>query len=292
MQHYRQAGKPQVVQITREVAQRIASMPMLGTDRKLNEFRVSLYGKMIEAGAMRAVPWATAKCIETGETYRVNGQHSSNAYLRVDHIPDGSYAIIEQYVCDTIEDVAHLWNTFDSSIGVRTNREIIQAFAAVSGRLSTISTNMLMLCAGALRVAADDGFVINSRKRRDTMAERATALLEQSDFAQWVDERFSRKTTAHMTRSGPVAAMFVTWQKCQRDAEVFWTEVRDESNPDNQSASRRAAKWLTQMHTRKKSNPGVVREQYVRCLLWWNAFRRNTSTDLRYSSTIKTPAVC
>jgi hypothetical protein len=290
MQHYRQTGRPQVVQITREIAQRHAAMPMLGMDRKLSDVRVGAYIKMIELGAMRPVPWAVAKCIETGETYRVNGQHTSNAYMAVDQIPTGSYAIMEHYVCDTIEDVAHLWQTYDSSLGMRNNREIMQAFAATSDKLVGISTNVLMLCAGAIRVANDDGFVKNAH-RRDTMAQRAEELLNNGDFAQWLDDRFSRKTHAHIMRSGVVASMFMTWKRCHRDAEIYWTEIRDESNPDNQSASRRAAKWLTQMHTRKKSNPGVVREQYVRCLLWWNAFRKNTPTDFRYKAADKTPAV-
>jgi len=291
VKHYQQ-GKPEVILITREAANHIATMPMIDPDKKrLSDFRVSLYVKMIESGAMRVVSWATAKCIETGETYRVNGQHSSSAYLQASKIPAGSYAIREHYVCDTIEDVAHLWHTFDSQVSVRTNREIVNAFASTNARMSGIGTNVLMLCAGAIQCAKDSGYTMPSKLRRVTTADRAEALLKESDFVQWIDERFSIRSSPHVMRTGPVASMFMTWQKCQRDANTFWTEVRDESNPDNQSASRRVAKWLTQMYARKKSNPSIVREQYIRCLLWWNAFRKNTSTDFRYTASSKTPAV-
>lgn len=289
--HYRQSKAPRPVLITKDIAQKHADLPMLGMDRKLNQVRLGAYVKMIEAGVMRPVPWALARCIETGETYRVNGQHTSNAYASVAKIPANSYAIMEEYVCDTIADVAHLWRTYDSALSVRNSTEIMRAFAVTDSTLASISTRTLMLIAGAIRIHKDDGTLLVGANNRNDIASRASDLLCETDFAAWVDSNFTRVKSPHILRSGAVAAMYATWGKCQRDASTFWTEVRDESNPDNRSASRKCGKMLWQMCATKKSNPSTVREQYVRCIMLWNAYRRNTSAEIRYVASGRTPAV-
>lgn len=289
--HYRQSKAPRPVLITKAIAERHAALPMLGMDRKLNPVRLGAYVKMIEAGVMRPVPWAVARCIETCETYRVNGQHTANAYASVAEIPADSYAIMEEYVCDTIADVAHLWKTYDSALSVRNSTEIMRAFAVTDETLSGIATRTLMLVAGAIRVHKDGGMLLVGSHNRNDIASRASDLLCETAFSAWVDSNFTRAKSPHILRSGAVAAMYATWGKCQRDTDTFWTEVRDESSPDNRSATRKCAKMLWHMYADKKSNPSTVREQYVRCILLWNAYRKNTSTDVRYIPTGKTPAV-
>lgn len=289
--HYRQSKAPRPVLITKAIADRHAALPMLGMDRKLNPVRLGAYVKMIEAGVMRPVPWAVARCIETSETYRVNGQHTANAYASVAEIPSDSYAIMEEYVCDTIADVAHLWKTYDSALSVRNSTEIMRAFAVTDETLSGIATRTLMLVAGAIRVHKDGGLLLVGANNRNDIASRASDLLCETGFAAWVNDNFTRVKHPHLLRSGAVAAMYATWGKCQRDTQTFWTEVREESNPDNHSASRKCAKMLWQMYAKKKSNPSTVREQYVRCIMLWNAYRKNTSAEVRYIPSNKTPAV-
>lgn len=289
--HYRQSKAPRPVLITKDIAQKHADLPMYGMDRALKAHRMKSYVRMIELGVMRPVPWAIAYCIETGETYRVNGQHTANAYLAVPKIPADSYAIMEEYVCDTIADVAHLWKTYDSALSVRNSTEIMRAFAVTDETLTGIATRTLMLIAGAIRIHKDDGMLLVGANNRNDIASRADDLLCETDFASWVDTNFTRAKSPHILRSGAVAAMYATWGKCQRDTDTFWTEVRDESSPDNRSASRKCAKMLWQMFATKKTNPSTVREQYVRCIMLWNAYRRNTSAEIRYTASIRTPAV-
>ena len=289
--HYRQSKAPRPVLITKAIAERHAALPMLGMDRKLNPVRLGAYVKMIEAGVMRPVPWAVARCIETCETYRVNGQHTANAYASVAEIPADSYAIMEEYVCDTIADVAHLWKTYDSALSVRNSTEIMRAFAVTDPLLGSVATRVLMTIAGSIRVHKDGGLLLVGKNNRNDIASRASDLLCETDFAMWVNDTFTIARHPHLMRTGAIAAMYATWGKCQRDTQTFWTEVREESNPDNRSATRKCAKMLWHMYADKKSNPSTVREQYGRCILLWNAYRKNTSTEVRYIPTGKTPAV-
>ena len=288
--HFKQASQPKVVRITRELADQHLQLPKLKKDRKLKPHRVERWVREINMGTMRPVLWARAICLEDGQTYRMNGQHTATAYTRVERIPDTSYAIVEDYICDTREDLPRLWQTFDSALSSRSGMDIATAYRSVDEVMDGIATRTLAVVASGIELSQSGGSFMQG-SFACAPQDRLDRAMAHRDFIIWVDSVIDRHTHRHIHRVGVVAAMFSAWQRCQRDCKGFWTEVRDECNPDIHSASRRTAKWLIQNCIRGRANPKVTREEYVRCLLWWNAYRTGGSVDIRYSANMKTPAV-
>jgi hypothetical protein len=291
--HFKQASQPKVVRITRELADQHLQLPKINTDRKVSPFRVERWVSEISKGTMRPVLWARAICLEDGQTYRMNGQHTATAYATIDRIPDSAYAIIEDYICDTREDLPRLWQTFDSALSSRSSMDIANAYRSIDDVMASIPARLLVVVASAIELANGNAFLHFGRAGgfRAPAQDRLDRAMAHRDFIVWLDSFLCRVTHPHIHRVGVVAAIFSSWQRCQRDCKEFWTEVRDECNPDIHSASRRTAKWLMQNCARRRINPAVSREEYVRCLLWWNAYRTGGSVDIRYSANMKTPAV-
>lgn len=289
---FKLASQPKIVSITRDLAEQHMELPKINKDRTLKPQRVERWIGEIKKGTMRPVLWARAVCLEDGQTYRMNGQHTATAYMRVERIPDRSYAIVEEYICDTREDLPRLWQTFDSQMCSRTGMDIANAYRSVDDEMESVPTRTLAVAASGIELSQSGGsFMGGFGSFRCPAQDRLDRAMAHRDFILWIDSLLDRHKHQHIYRVGVVAAIFSAWQRCHRDCKEFWTEVRDECNPDIHSASRRTAKWLMQNCARRRANPSVTREEYVRCLMWWNAYRTGGSVDIRYSSNTKIPAV-
>lgn len=128
--------------------------------------------------------------------------------------------------------------------------------------------------------------------------ERASLLTIYPDFVLWLSKLGPvTKGTRHLFRGGVAAAMFKTYEKAKGASKEFWTLVRDESGPDNRSPDRVLAKYLvrTTVATGRGVQPGKAcastREMYVKCIHGWNAWRKNSTTDLKYHASAKTPSI-
>lgn len=291
--HFKQASQPKTVRITRQLAEQHVALPNIGLDRRINPYRVESYVKQIKEGTMRPVLWARATCLEDSTVYRVNGQHTAQAYATADQIPDTAYAIVEEYICDTRDDLPRLWQTFDSKTCSRSTMEIITAYRGIDSGLADVPLHLLNAVIGGVDLVARGGMFTAGYANLfvNPLANRIEAGLKHRDFILWVSGLITKSIHPHMHRTGVCAAMFATWNKCQRDCKQFWLEVREESDPDTQSATRKTAKWLMQHYARKVNRPSAVREEYVRGLLWWNSYRTGTSADIRYTPATKVPTV-
>jgi hypothetical protein len=292
---YELVGTPKTEKVTKALAMKFRDMDPVPNDRQLKPKRLDAYRKMLHAGLFRPVQWATVHCHETGMTYRANGKHTSTLFCEYEALPQDVYATIEHYHCDDLNDVARLYATFDSRTQVRTTNDINRAFAAVDPELSDISPSIINLCVSSVSYS-------RYREQYTTMPapERAECLLEADvkRFVQWVDSLSLRSDSAlHLSRSPVVACMFDTWSKCRRDANEFWLAVKDGSGSNHKSPDRVLHKYLLTVGVFKPGATGVrkrklatPREMYVKCLHAWNAWRRDTMTDLKYHAQAKIPA--
>ena len=83
-------------------------------DRPMNDRRIAYLDSALREGQWRPPHWATAYCKADKKTYRVNGKHSSTVLsLANGHFPKGTGIIFEHYECDTLEDMAKLYASFD-----------------------------------------------------------------------------------------------------------------------------------------------------------------------------------
>lgn len=294
---YELVGTPKTENVTRSLATQFRDMDPVPHDRPLNPKRVEAYRKMLAAGLFRPVQWATVYCGETQATYRVNGKHTSNLFAEYEQLPQPIHATIEHYHCDDLDDVARLYATFDSRTQVRTTNDINRAFAAVDPDLSELPSRLVNVCVSAICYST-----WGDKSASRSAADRAEVLLEDESkaFINWASSvlQSPNETTAHLWRSPVVAAMNTCYRKCKRDANEFWLAVRDGTGATPKAPDRILQKFLLSRgvapnggtdHRRKKTTVST-REMYVRCIHAWNAWRRDTTTDLKYHAQGRIPA--
>jgi hypothetical protein len=296
---WRLLDRPKTSKVTKALAMSFAKMDAAPHDRPLSERRLMVYQNLLAQGQFRPVTWASAICKETGDVYRVNGKHTSIMLSGLDKMPE-FFVTVEEYECDTLEDVAQLYATFDSKMQSRSAKDIYLSFAAVVPELANISNKIVSLSVSGMAYHVWQGMATAKQP-----AERAELLLEEPGFVIWLGELLSeglrednRQSSDHIRRSPVVSAIYASWKKAKGPALEFWTAVRDEIDPDPNSASRKLARFLHRAGTVARAGTtgsrGVMRaggrEFYVKSLHAWNAWRKNESTNLNYHADAKIPA--
>lgn len=287
-----------VQQVTKKLASEFAEMTPAPHDRLLSERRLQVYERLMRAGQFRPCIWAKAECSETGETYRVNGKHTSTLLSRIAGEVQQIYVTIESYDCPTLEDVGRLYGTFDSAIASRSTSDVNRAFAATVPELASLPRKVIDACVTGMAIHEIGG--VSGGREFGTPADRAERLLDHPEFVLWAASILSPMEKAkHMCRGGVVGAMFGSRQKAKRDAELFWVAVRDETGERPTLPDRQLAKWLgTTSVSNARSAPHLPanrkaepREFYVRCTHAWNAWRRGEDVKLlKYYADAKIPA--
>lgn len=294
-----QKNPVKTLKVTKKLADEWQTMDSAHVDRPLSERRLSVYKKVLEDGLFRPVTWAKVYCKETGQYYRVNGKHTSTLFSSIDlsKVQD-LIAVIEDYECDSIDDVSRLYSTFDSQAQVRNATDINRSFSAVIPELCHCDTRFINTVVSALAYADNPGAHSASTSTNKTAAERAEALFDNVDFAIWLEKILGpRGKNHHLWRVPVVAAMKVTWHKAKGPASQFWEAVRDETGAKPELPDRKIAKFLTTTTASLGSRNGTAkrfliqpREYYVKCIHAWNAWRKSESTNLQYYKDAKVPS--
>lgn len=273
-------------------------MPAAGVDRPLSERRIGVYKRMLAEGRFRPVTWAKVFCKDIGETFRVNGKHTSN--LLASHDPPAGCDVsvfVEEYEADTVEDVVDLYSTFDSAAQTRNATDINRQFASVIPELAGFDVATINLYVGALNYEPEK----KTNSRTTTTTDRAEKLFDNVAVCVWlhgiIGAAGGRGKVSHIQRVPVVAAMLATYAKAQKAATEFWTAVRDETGPVPTCPDRVLAKWLVTTRL-KNSASGTVpqryiltpREFYFRSVSAWNAWRKGETTTLKYSPSYAIPA--
>jgi hypothetical protein len=288
-------GKPVTVRATNKLATEFSTMDPVPHERGLSQRRLEIYKKILDQGAFRPVTWAKAYCTETNGTYRVNGQHTSTLLvLQEGNFPE-FYVTVECYACDTLTDVANLYNTFDSRLQSRSVHDINRSFASTVPSLKYVHDRVIHLIVSGVNYHLH-GQGSNHFYGRITPADRAEVLLEYEGFGVWLSDLLEGTQEIgkrHLMRQPVVAVMFGTWKKDPALASEFWTLVRDETGATPEVPDRRLARYLL-THSVGRGNRTIrtnvgSKECYVKCIRAWNAWRRKIPTDLRYSEKDKVP---
>jgi hypothetical protein len=258
---------------------------------------LAFYRKQLAEGSFRPVTWASAYCEETDTIYRVNGKHTSTLLSGIDPLPKDFYVTVERYTCPTLDGVARLWATFDSSVATRTGNEIINSFASTVSEFAGVKQKTCSLAVIAASYQKWDMDFYNSSR----VAERAELLLDHVDFVLWLDTILypkdgNARRAKHLLRGPVVAAILGTWLSSEESSDSFWRHVRDEDQAQG-LPTRVLAKWLSEV-TFKNHHSGTpgkksvqFREMFVRCLHAWNAWRTNTRTSLKYHANAPIPVI-
>lgn len=292
-------GTPKIVKMTPAIAKEFKAMEPAPGDRDLADNRAEKLKAMVVAKNFRPCVWAKAYCKETGKTYRVNGKHTSNIMAELNGETKGLFAMVELYECDTLDDLAKLYATFDSRVSVRSTGDINRSFSRAIVELEgVVSATVNVAISGLSRAIWGEKY-----SRVTSPEQRAELLRANTDFILWIDSLFhgiSNKDRNAIRRAPVVAAMYLTWQKDKKAANEFWTLVRDGSGAKHTSGDRRLNKYLLttvvasgainkNRSTAQGLAPGC--EMFVKCIHGWNAWRRNAVTDLKYYANAECPKV-
>lgn len=267
IKHIRTITKP----LTQELALEFATMGSVAGERSMKSQRLGMLTSKIENGLFHSPKWAFAWL--GGKRFRVNGQHSSTALCQSNgHFPQGLCAVIDEFSCDTEQELAELFEQFDNPISGRTTTDAINAHAKTEASLDDVPIS-------AVRRAVD-GIAMEyciRESKRVSKDERIRLVHTHQEFIRWFSAFYSDKA---MSLASVAAAIYATWLKDKAAAHEFWSNVRSEGHPESTHPSRALAKWLREVRASRNYSAGRRYSQtnlYERCVHAWNAFRRGAA---------------
>lgn len=284
--------KIEVRKLTNALVNEFVSMTRLPNDRDLRGKRLAFLKDQLEAGRFRTCEWASVQCKEDGNTYRVNGKHTSTLFSQCESMPNVQ-VIIERYTCDTLAEAADLYSTFDTRESVRSAHDINMAFTASVKELEGVPPRVIDTCVSGMSFAVHE-----EAYSKETAVDRAERILTDHGFIRWAAHYISaggRDNKSHMRRGPVAAAMKRTYDADKENASVFWNLVMDESAPQG-NPSRKLARYLLLTCIRvprgkTQQKTAGFREMYVKCLHAWNAWCKDENTNLNYHADAVTPKV-
>lgn len=284
--------KPKLLKATHTLAKHFRDMERYPHDRNLSPTRCEFLKNAIRQGLFRGSEWVSCKCSETGLVYRLNGKHTSavlcELYEAGEEVPD-IVQLVREYEAKTLADMAHLFASFDPRQSARGKADIVRGFAATAEETASLPPRLLNLVTTGL------AFSLWERNyKRVSTQEQSVLLLQNTEFAAWVDDLLSdQKEAKHLKRMPVVAAMARTWKVDETAATEFWTKIRDDSDDDKNAPTRVLYRWLLKHKigaVRNTSDAVSDREAYLVCLLAWNAWRQEQDTvSLKYTDATETP---
>lgn len=285
---WRHIQKPQVVKCTRALVKEFVDMEPAGGDRNFRNANGQSIRSAIQEGRFRVADFASAKCLEDGFVYRVNGKHTSMVLSEMNgEFPSDLSAVVERYECDTLSDIASLYATFDPRSSARNTNDINRSYAACSPLLCDIPCRIVNLCASGIAYATWEDAMFNKSPEL-----RSQLMVDNAAFVVWMYDLFSAGEWKHLKRAGVIAACFKTYAKSQKASQEFWSLVRDGSGSNHRSPDRVLNKFLLTSRVRGQANHAATettRSMMVKSLHAWNAWRRGEQTDLKFYPKAKTP---
>jgi hypothetical protein len=208
------------LRLTAEHAEKLLLKNTYGCQRKLKPKRVATLSRKIAKGMFRTANISLVVS-RTGVETLMNGQHQLHAIVHAGQTVD---AYIETFTLtngEGPEEIADLYAQFDDG-GLRSIADIAKTFADVHGMGDwpvRAITNI---------VAALTWLEFKGKSRDVNKEDRARLIGKYSDEAHFAHcMAWSDGAEKWFIRSAVIAAMISTWRKNKKDAEEFWTQVRD-----------------------------------------------------------------
>lgn len=267
-----------IVPLTRELAEEFSTMPSHSGERRLRPGRLEFLHHRLQEGMFHTPKWATATL--NGKRYRVNGQHSSTMLAQANgHFPVAMHVVIDEFACDTDQDLAELFAQFDNAKSTRTAGEMTLAHARVYDDLRDIKPTTIERGISGIAFA-----ITNANELGTVDAETKSRLVHSNrDFLHFGNALIGARM---FCRAPVIAAIYTTWKVDAEACMRFWKLTQDESHPDRGHPTRILSKLLNEITlTARQKNAfkaWTSRAIYVKCLHAWNAYRKGTTTELKY----------
>lgn len=279
---------------TRGLIEEFATMTMAKMDRPLSPRRLTALREKVVAGKFTTAVWASAKCKEDGRVYRLNGKHTSTLFQQMNgELPKGIEITVIRFECDSTQDIAELYATFDPRVSVRSQGDINRIYAATCDDIEGVPIQFINLCVTGIHFAISE----DSHNTNASPEERSARIVGNADFVLWVYDLIGTdiKTAKHLMRGPVCGAMFRTWNKNREASKKFWALVKS-GDSKSDCPTRKLERILLTSRVKTSGSDSVAkqigsREMYVKCLHAWNAWRQGKPSELKYYANAATPEV-
>jgi len=201
-----------------------------------------------------------------GTTFMANGQHFLNSIIQTGITQNGTLI----RVTTDNEGFSKLYRQFDSRDQARTMEDYV--------RIEINALDVEWKPRTASLIARALAFITDQIKLTESdQVDLLRPHSKEAAFVSYIVDKIS-PSPKHMTKKPIIIPMILTWQKCQKDAIEFWQQVRDGENLSSQMPSYRLREWLRTLVLRGNAITKATtteKEVIVRCILCWNAFRKN-----------------
>lgn len=269
-----------VVDMTKALAIELSEMPSVKQERTLLQSRIALLEREFDAGRFKPFEWAVA--ILNGTKYRLNGQHTAHIFAN-GRKPHGK-VLVEEFECDSEQDLAALYSMFDSKTSARTKAHIVQTVTSSEPRFNSINKTIM---ASTINALSCEKWGINVGGRVGNY-DKAALSLDNVDFILWVADLFDSKPKMVFVRDGVIMAALAMYRENISKAYRFWEETLCATNPNPSSGTRKLREVLLTSQcrtTRSTEKKTYSRDEFANvCLAAWKAWKENRNvTYLRAS---------
>jgi hypothetical protein len=245
--------KVETVPLTPEVAARFANLTPLPGERSMKQSRMSYLSTCLLRGKFSSPDWALGICREDGQSYRLDGQHSSHTLV---NLPVGATfpdleVTISTYEFDSMDaDASDLFNLFNNPRSVRSNGDMMGIYRAKFPELQDYSREFLVTVGNGLheyesqrkkKAKAKDAVLFDARDRGLYFGHpsRPDFLV----FTHWL-AKFRGKNENFLKKPVIISEMLADYVMDAAQADEFWHLVFSESHPDPEHETRELASFL------------------------------------------------
>jgi len=272
------------IKLTPRMTEELLKLDLFGAQRPLRTKWISTLANIIREGLFLTGEIGIAVLKYDGDKeVLINGQHQLHAVAIANKPIEVEYTV---YECESPQDASLLYSQFDNH-SPRTLANVVKAEAY--GMELDWSVKCCSLLVGAASIIEKMDQAPKYQKR-----ELLGSYLKQGHFLN--DLLFTAenginagKEYAHLRRLPTVYSILKTWEKSQSDSKRFWTDVRDgEALTRSMPAFKLRNFLMTHNWNRGRGTGGVpgkiasFHEMACRSITAWNAFRKETTTDLKY----------
>lgn len=234
--------------------------------RPMNEAKARMYSELIKLGKMRHADVCVAVGPD-GNRYLLNGQHTLQGCV---WSGKELLVVIAYYKCETWNDVAELFASFDTTYSIRTQNHIFIAYRAgyANEKLRDVPLRTLGSCGTAL-AALQTSVPCFIAKTGDKNVKPKLVENHPSEvlwIASFVDCTFLQKV-------GAVTAMIATRRKNPAKAELFWRKVQSGLGyATKNDPEKKVREFLIGSANLGNNSRNAHESIYAICISWWNTF--------------------
>lgn len=259
-------------------------MPGLPGEREIRAPRLKFLRTHLKNGSFVGPNWALAVHETTGDTFRINGQHSSNmlASLEPEAFPEGLNVTIDTYgFSDMGEDAAGLFNLFDHPRSARSDTDFMGITRARYAEFTGMDNGFLVKVASGIDAnirnrleKAEVGTQDKIYEELQPHREHGNYFIDEQyrQFAVWLYQWRDATHFAFVGRNGVTSEILDDWRSAPEFAAEFWNYVFRENHPDPEHESRELVRELQALTAKPKKVPAEEWQKKTR-KYWQRYFR-------------------